>query len=272
MAGLQRHARTWHGTRSRNPAEASGPRLLAVMVLAFSAGCSEPIEPSLIGGGSRPGADETATGGASTDQALEDCWRQAANTCGACSCTPTGYLTCTPITVPPSCTHGGLSVEAGVSLPSPEDCNTCTCEDVGPCPQDATMECTTHDCTASCTYAGRSYPDGVQFPATDGCNECTCAAGETICGTADCGCDPERETWREYIATTEEACTALDIDCAAGSVQFTNDCGCGCEQSPECPAVAGCERETNYSDDTVQAYTRCESVSVCPLTRIRGIE
>ena len=160
------------------------------------------------------------------------------------------------------------------SLPSLEDCNTCTCEDVGPCPQDAEMRCAAADCSPGCSYAGRSYPEGVWFPATDGCNECTCSGGEPRWASADCACDPEREYWREYTVATADECTSLNIDCPMGSVRFVNDCGCGCEQSPECPARADCGQGrpdvSAGAGASMPAYVRCEAVSVCPVTR--GVE
>ena len=36
-------------------------------------------------------------------------------------------------------------------------------------------------------------------------------------------------------------CQVIDFGCDEGLVGFGNDCGCGCEQSAECPPVLDCE-------------------------------
>jgi hypothetical protein len=49
--------------------------------------------------------------------------------------------------------------------------------------------------------------------------------------------DPDTAHNRKYIATD---CSGLDWECTPPTKSFENECGCGCQQSDECPAHLGC--------------------------------
>ena len=42
-------------------------------------------------------------------------------------------------------------------------------------------------------------------------------------------CDPDAETWRNYLGTSPAQCDVLVFSCAADRRAFNNTCGCGCE-------------------------------------------
>jgi hypothetical protein len=45
-----------------------------------------------------------------------------------------------------------------------------------------------------------------------------------------CSADPGAETWRTYLATTQEECSGFPGNCPSGQIAFSNRCGCGCER------------------------------------------
>jgi hypothetical protein len=84
---------------------------------------------------------------------------------------------------------------------------------------------------AVCSYAGQSYGKGDKFQAVDGCNTCTCGPGGAVtCSSLVCGCNPATEWWRTYLGTPEQ-CMVIRYTCAVGRVPFSNNCGCGCENT-----------------------------------------
>lgn len=203
------------------------------------------------------------------------CEAQAAATCGECHCTVEGFLVCPPIVTSNWCDYGGHAVESGGVLPSIDDCNSCSCQPSGQCPP-LVMVCTQLDCTGACSYAGRTYPSGTTFPSTDGCNQCSCANGEVNCAELDCACNPWHEQWRAYITSDSDIvdCSAVDVACPEGSSPFVNACGCGCEQSPDCPESSLCIHPKS-STNTLPGHTisSCgEGVSVCPLSQAMILE
>jgi hypothetical protein len=81
----------------------------------------------------------------------------------------------------------------------------------------------------SCEYGGENHALGETFPADDGCNDCRCQQdGQVACTIKLCSCDDPRRT---YVSRDPEVCTRIDFMCAAGSSQFVDGCGCGCEQT-----------------------------------------
>jgi len=82
------------------------------------------------------------------------------------------------------------------------------------------------------------YCPGDDIAALDGCNRCSCTDGQVTCTNAECPCDPAREHWREYVDTNTDRCKVSIPSCANGLTWFSN--ACGCQRSPECPAVTQC--------------------------------
>lgn len=154
--------------------------------------------------------------------------------CNTCSCMEDGNVGCTAKGCAVICTWKGVEHQAGESFPAGDDCNTCTCMD------DGSVECTEIAC-ASCVYAGATYQPGDMFPALDGCNDCTCdTSGAVSCTKLACACDPSKEWWRDYVATDPAQCAVIDFACPENTVGFSNECGCGCEQSAACPEYFDC--------------------------------
>jgi hypothetical protein len=55
-----------------------------------------------------------------------------------------------------------------------------------------------------------------------------------------CKCDPDQEWWRYYVSTDPVQCKVLKFYCPPYTWNFSNDCGCGCEQSDTCPEWINC--------------------------------
>lgn len=131
---------------------------------------------------------------------------------------------------------------------------------------------------STCSYAGRTYADGKSFASEDGCNTCSCANGLVACTERACVCDPAVEHWRDYVTTVPSECEVIDYACLPGSTQFENACGCGCEQSPDCPEFYDCMPTVSDPIDTgassgvdlpsIAACPTPEQSAACPLTQI----
>ncbi len=94
-----------------------------------------------------------------------------------------------------------------------------------------------------CEWNGVGYSVGERFPAGDGCNHCFCDEGGSVaCTEMAClpPCDPAEEYWRDYVGESPEICTRIFFVCPEYTAYFANDCGCGCEQSPDCPEWIDC--------------------------------
>lgn len=151
--------------------------------------------------------------------------------CNTCECMSDGNVGCTLMACP-VCTYQGTSYWPGDTFS--DGCNSCTCMD------DGTVACTDMACPA-CVYAGQEYWPGDTFPAIDGCNTCECTADGTVaCTEIACSCDPQAEWWRDYVSTDPQECQLIDPNCPANTASFGNACGCGCEQSAECPQYFDC--------------------------------
>ena len=114
----------------------------------------------------------------------------AADGCNTCICEEDGFLACTAIGCDPTDgdpTDGDPTdgdppdeCEPGTTVPAPDGCNTCECND------DGTI--------GGCTEIGCDPPQecepGTSFPAGDGCNTCFCEDDGTIGGCTDAECDP----------------------------------------------------------------------------------
>jgi hypothetical protein len=86
---------------------------------------------------------------------------------------------------------------------------------------------------------GKILEVGESF--SDGCADCACTAeGLIACTAVTCVCNPEDEYYRDYVAGAEE-CALMDMPlCPENTTYFSNDCGCGCEMSQECPETVDC--------------------------------
>ncbi len=59
-------------------------------------------------------------------------------------------------------------------------------------------------------------------------------------GKCVAGCDESKEPNRKYVAHSPEQCKLVRYACEPGTVGFSNDCGCGCEQPSDCPTFINC--------------------------------
>jgi hypothetical protein len=46
---------------------------------------------------------------------------------------------------------------------------------------------------------------------------------------------------RDYVGESPEICAVIRYACPELTEGFSNACGCGCEQSEDCPATVDCE-------------------------------
>ena len=160
-------------------------------------------------------------------------WK-AGDGCNTCQCTDTGEVVCTAAVC--GCWYQDVFHESGTSFPAGDGCNTCSCMDSG------MVACTLMACPPKgCDYNGQHYEPGQSFPADDGCNTCTCGDGGMVgCTKMACACDPDTEWWRQYMSTDPAQCPLLDYACPQNTTPFLNACGCGCQQSKDCPQWFNC--------------------------------
>jgi len=216
--------------------------LLLVFVAGVAVGCGSTVDSADCEGDSCTtcsyGGEEYESG------------ESIPSDCGGCACAEDGSVICDAVDCSVGiCQYEGASYEDGDVFAAGDGCNTCSCEAGGD------VMCTTIGCGA-CTYAGAQYQDGDTFDALDGCNTCTCGAdGSVGCTKVACLCDPASEWWREYAATSPNECAVIDYACPENTTAFSNDCGCGCEQSSECPQVFDCEPPTPC--DAEQLLEQC---------------
>lgn len=170
--------------------------------------------------------------GGSTRQAGESF--PALDGCNTCTCFEDSTVACTELACAEGCEYAGQLYGTGESFPAGDGCNTCTCEVGG------FVSCTLAVCGV-CSYNGQSYVPGDVFPAGDGCNSCTCLDdGSVACTDMACACDPAAEWWRDYVGMSPEECALIDFGCPPNTTGFENACGCGCEQSKDCPQFFDC--------------------------------
>ncbi len=267
--------------------------LFIVMQLLYSASCNYGSRPNYSSLGLDGGVGGAATGGAAGTSASNTsagvsnrCVENgvtyfrgdviSTDKCGACYCVVGGLNSCTTtsLNIPTTCDYAGIGWYLGDAVPVLNDCNSCTCQDqaTDDCPHQGAMSCTKLDCTGACSYAGRTYPSGASFPATDGCNQCNCSSGTVDCTRLDCICNPNQEPWRDYRGTNRTTdCARLQLTCPVGTTQFTNACGCGCEQRRDCPISAWCGAAWASSGATIAEASAipalpvvCDPTPVCP--------
>jgi len=160
----------------------------------------------------------------------------AGDGCNTCTCMENGSVGCTLMACAPGCFYAGTYYQPGESFPATDGCNKCTCG------VDGSVSCTEMACPPACVYGGVSYAVGETFPALDGCNTCSCSAPKVVsCTTKPCAaCNPASEWWRNYVATDPAKCALIDYVCPENTQSFSNSCGCGCQQDPNCPKVIDC--------------------------------
>lgn len=88
------------------------------------------------------------------------------------------------------CVVDGTTYKPGQSFPSPDGCNSCTCDGAT-----GSASCTLLACApVQCLYEGKSYNPGESFPSVDGCNTCTCGStGVVGCTKIACTMPPATE-------------------------------------------------------------------------------
>lgn len=218
------------------------------------------VSVSLLGGALAAGCGNSVSGGECEDDG--DCVAtcevggttyEAGETipgeCGTCVCNDNGTVDCPAADcIGPVCElPDGTTYQVGETWEDEDGCNTCECYPGGG------YDCTLIACV-SCTYGGVDYAVGVTFPSLDGCNTCECLAdGGVACTEIACACDPESEWWREYIGESPEECQVIDYACPENTTSFSNDYGCGCEQSPECPQAFDCQPPTTCDVEMIQS-------------------
>jgi len=158
----------------------------------------------------------------------------AAGTGGITDCSNVG---CAPA---PLCDTGCL-----------EPCGCCPCAEGSQEQLQGELRTCVGGCWASstqlCEYGGATHLIGETFNQGDGCNTCICnSATEFSCTKSICLCDPATETYRrKYLYTSPQLCAGADFLCPLNTSYFSNQCGCGCEQSPSCPETIGCMPTTD---------------------------
>ncbi len=106
--------------------------------------------------------------------------------------------------------------------------------------------------TIDCSMVGCAAPPRCDDGCREPCGCCFCREGEHteldgiphVCTNGcwavdDADCDPATEFWRDYVGTVE-TCPLIHFACPAGATPFGNPCGCGCEQSRDCPEWLDC--------------------------------
>lgn len=113
-----------------------------------------------------------------------------------------------------------------------------SCENITLCC--TTIQCSTPDaqCNAFPTCdAGDTRVDVGECPEDVGCYTRTLCGNTILC--IDDACDPDTEYNRKYVGLGDK-CQLIDFTCDDPTTAFFNDCGCGCEQSPDCPQYVDC--------------------------------
>ena len=92
-----------------------------------------------------------------------------------------------------------------------------------------------------CDAGDEQVQDGC--PSGRECYERTMCGSTILCAhsvDADAGACGLDETNRRYVGKSPEECASIRFDCQVNTTGFWNECGCGCEQDPSCPAFVDC--------------------------------
>jgi hypothetical protein len=172
--------------------------------------------------------------------------------------TPVGWKTYdTPgCATPGMCPEGTADCDGAASngcetklATDPSNCGACGVECMAPAGMMAT--CNNGVCSypgqnsGTCFYEGLNHDVGDSFASRDGCNTCGCVVNpdgttDIACTERACMCSPEKEPYHQYAGTSPDACKTIDFACPSDTTMFSNACGCGCEQSDECPNSFDC--------------------------------
>jgi len=170
--------------------------------------------------------------------------------------------------VPISCPNGMSSEDTDGDGCDDVCVNLCPDEACGPalgipnylCPDGQTWAGPTDQCIANengqCGWEVVQCPTecepGTQKDADDGCNTCSCTNGGIwACTEMACQCNPDTEWNRNYMSTDPSECAFLDYACPGNTVDFANDCGCGCEQPDSCPEWFNCMPPTECDPEQI---------------------
>lgn len=161
---------------------------------------------------------------------------------------------------------GGTSGTPGIGGSGASQCDVVGCAPAPLCAEGCGFECgccpcaegevmdiaaVKHECIggcwapvdAACEWLGRFHAVGATFAAENGCDTCLCEVDGTVGCTAE-GCPPcnpgAERNQRQYVTTDPLECELIDYVCAGATTSFSNECGCGCEQDPDCPNYIDC--------------------------------
>ena len=162
--------------------------------------------------------------------------------CNTCTCMDGGGVACTEMAC--GCMYEGDLYAVGASFPAADGCNTCACMSGGQ------VACTLMAC--GCSYGGAFYAVGDSFWADDACNQCTCAPDGVGCTKVYCPCTGD-EWFRDYMGDSADECALIDFICPPDTTYFMNDCGCGCQQSNDCPEWFNCMPPSPCDVDQIEA-------------------
>jgi hypothetical protein len=121
----------------------------------------------------------------------------------------------------------------------------------------------------TCLYGGVTYAPGEMFEGRDGCTSCSCSLGgdsqaSVLCTMSTCNCNSEKEPYRQYVTTAPTECQIIDFMCPENTTTFSDSCGCGCEQSTDCP------NEFDCTPDPMTMQTNCDPglMARCPYSSV----
>ena len=185
---------------------------------------------------------------------------------------------CTPTTPPTMCAAGMADCDGDAAdgcetnvMTSALNCGACgnVCSVAG-----GTASCDQGKCVSpsepNCFYNGVEHRLGDKFFAQDGCGQCSCmsvdfsmaeGSGDVFCEDIACQCDPSRKSsFLGYIETDPTKCDPIPYMCPENTTVFKNECGCGCEQSVDCPVDFDC------TPDPMTMQSACDSAlaASCP--------
>ncbi len=218
----------------------------------------------------------------------------AADGCNTCTCEPDGSVACTEMGCAPTCEMGGEvyndgetwdvdcntctcnagnadctlaecfdceyegeQYSAGDTFGAGDGCNDCTCEEGG------SVACTEMACAPTgCAYYGTTYAEGDTFDSIDGCNTCECTGATASCTEIACACDADNEWYRDYVGSSVEECALIDFGCPDNTTYFSNQCGCGCEQSSECPQFFNCMPPSDCDEEAIEKQCPYSEIAV----------
>jgi len=117
---------------------------------------------------------------------------------------------------------------------------------------------------SGCYYDGAWGPQlfkrGEQFVARNFCSTCKCTDDNVVvCFELACCDTANRKTPRRFYAGDQETCSTFDLlECKGiNATKFSDDCGCGCQQDPDCPESFDCKPNANQPCNFSDIFNRC---------------